>query len=176
MPPRCRLRHSPVRFARLLSASLSRAFHSSRTNWKRSSSREPNLFSSANARVHGLEPATIGIGVAELVTPDGVVVSDATIRWKGLPIQERFQRLLPTCIEADVRAAARAEARWGAGAGLASFLYVTVGTGISSCLVLDGEPHHGARGLSGTFASASTFVPTKDGQIAETPPLERFAS
>ena len=130
----------------------------------------------ADAHVHGLEPATIGIGVAELVTPDGVVVSDATIRWKGLPIQERFERLLPTCIEADVRAAARAEARWGTGAGLASFLYVTVGTGISSCLVLDGEPHRGARGLSGTFASASTFVPTKDGEIAETPPLERFAS
>lgn len=130
----------------------------------------------ADARAGGLEPAGIGIGIAELVSPSGGVVSDATIRWKGLRIQKRFEELLPTSVDADVRAAARGEARWGAGAGLASFLYVTVGTGISSCLVLDGKPYHGARGLSGTFASAPTLIATKDGKLAETLPLERFAS
>ena len=130
----------------------------------------------ADARTRGLEPATIGIGVAELVSPSGTVVSDATIRWKGLSVQERFQALLPTCVEADVRAAARGEARWGAGTGLTSFLYVTVGTGISSCLVLDGKPYYGAHGLTGTFASARSLTPTTDGRLAETYPLERFAS
>ena len=34
------------------------------------------------------------------------------------------------------------------------FLYVTVGTGISSCLMIDGEPFVGARGATGTMASS----------------------
>jgi glucokinase len=56
-------------------------------------------------------------------------------------------------VQADVRAAAFAEARMGAGRGLGSFVYVTVGTGISSCLVLDGKPHLGAGGRTGTMGS-----------------------
>jgi glucokinase len=64
---------------------------------------------------------------------------------------------------------------------LASFLFVTVGTGISSCLVIDGEPYVGARGLTGTFASAAGLIPALNSQlstlnIAEGPPLEQFAS
>ena len=43
-------------------------------------------------------------------------------------------------------------------------------------MVLDGKPYYGARGLTGTFASAPSLVPTNDGRIAETNPLERFAS
>jgi len=138
----------------------------------------------AEARAAGSEPASIGIGVAELVSPSGTVVSDATIRWNGLPVRERFEALLPTTIDADVRAAARAEASFGAGAGLTSFVFVTVGTGISSCLVIDGEPYRGARGLTGTFASAPSLIPSLKSQLStfntanlvEGPPLEQFAS
>ena len=56
-------------------------------------------------------------------------------------------------MEADVRAAALAEARFGAGRPYRIFLYITVGTGISSTLVLDGRPFAGARGNALAFAS-----------------------
>ena len=43
-------------------------------------------------------------------------------------------------VESDVRAAALAEARFGAGRAEPDFLYVSVGTGISHCLMSDGRP------------------------------------
>jgi glucokinase len=53
---------------------------------------------------------------------------------------------LPVRIESDVRAAAVAEARFGAGRGHGVFVYLTVGTGISFSLVQQGVPYAGARG------------------------------
>src|SRR5262245_49387433 len=85
------------------------------------------------------DAVAIGIGLAELVNCDGNIVSDATIGWLNTPVRERLSKMLPTRIEADVRAAAIAEGRFGAGAGAKCFLYVTVGTGISCCLVIDGK-------------------------------------
>ena len=52
-----------------------------------------------------------------------------------------------------MRAAALAEARHGAARGDPTFLYVGVGTGISSTLFIDGEPYAGAHGHAIAFAS-----------------------
>ena len=128
------------------------------------------------AKRHKLEPVALGVGVAELVDPQGNVLSEATIKWKYLPVRERFAKLLPVRVEADVRAAALAEARLGAGMGRATFLYITVGTGISSCLVVNGIPFVGARGLTGTFASSPGLTPGEDGLLHSGPPLEQFAA
>jgi glucokinase len=49
-------------------------------------------------------------------------------------------------VESDVRAAALAEARFGAGRDEPDFLYVSVGSGISHCLMTDGSPRLGVRG------------------------------
>ena len=50
---------------------------------------------------------------------------------------------MPTGIDTDVNAAALAEHTMGAGKGLSSLLYVTVGTGIGGGLVIDGKMVHG---------------------------------
>lgn len=121
-------------------------------------------------------PIAIGLAVAELVSRAGEIVSDATIRWKGLPVRERLQKILPTRIEADVRAAALAEARFGIGRSFQDFIFVTVGTGISSCLVLGGQPFPGARGLTGTMASSPSVVADLQGSLVIGPPLENVAS
>jgi glucokinase len=129
------------------------------------------------AMKHNAPALAIGVGVAELTSPRGDVLDEATIRWKGVDVDRRISAAtsLPVTIEADVRAAARAEAELGAGRGLRSFLYVTVGTGISACLVLEGSPYTGARGLAGSFASGRTLIAADDGTIVPGPPLERFA-
>jgi glucokinase len=102
-----------------------------------------------NLHVHG-----IGVGVCELVNPAGEVMSANCVAWQGLPVQERLATVAPSCVEADVRAAALAEALFGAGRKQQIFLYATIGTGIASCLVLDGQPFRGARGATGTVASS----------------------
>src|SRR5262245_11724437 len=67
----------------------------------------------------GMKVAGIGLCVAELVDLDGNVTSGHTIKWDGWPIRERLSRIAPTVIESDVRAAALAEAIYGAGRGSA---------------------------------------------------------
>src|SRR5882762_10482740 len=106
------------------------------------------------ARVGGRNVVAIGVGVCELVDLQGNVMSAQTIPWRGLPVQERFSKVAPAVVEADSRAAAYCEARFGAGRNHRIFLYLTVGTGIGSSLVLDGLPYTGARGSSGTLASS----------------------
>jgi glucokinase len=101
---------------------------------------------------------SIGIGVPEIVNPAGEIQTDAVISWIGLPVVETLGSIAPTMIEADVRAAALAEARFGAGTGRSSFVYVTIGTGISSAIVLDGRPLAGARGGALVMASAPLDV------------------
>ena len=96
----------------------------------------------------------IGLGVCELVSNSGEIVSSNCLRWRSADVREGLATVAPTVIEADVRAAALAEAIFGAGRQNRVFVYVTVGTGISSCLVLDGKPFTGARGVTGTAASS----------------------
>ncbi len=107
------------------------------------------------AREAGIEPSGLGLGVAELVDPEGQVFSDYRIAWKGLPVRERVGALLPARVEADVRAAALAEAQHGAGRGLEHFLYVTIGTGVSAVSVQYGRPYAGARGAALVIANGT---------------------
>ncbi len=100
-----------------------------------------------------LAVAGVGVGVPEIVTPDGRIASDAVIEWSTEPVVETFGHLGPVTVVADVRAAALAEAQLGAGRWFTAFVYVTVGTGISHTLVLEGVPYAGARGAALLFGS-----------------------
>lgn len=96
----------------------------------------------------------VGLGICELVDREGNIVSDNCVAWTSDDLRKRFSDIAPLIVEADVRAAAYGEAHFGAGKSFKHFLYVAVGTGISSCLVIHGKPYLGARGLTGTFASS----------------------
>lgn len=98
--------------------------------------------------------AGIGVGLCELVDLDGAVSSSHRVHWAGLPVLQRFSAIAPSVIEADVRAAALAETRWGAGQGYRDLLYLNIGTGISTCWVKDGVPHAGANGHALAIASS----------------------
>jgi glucokinase len=90
-------------------------------------------------------------------------------------VRSALSDLAPTVVEADVRAHALAEARFGAGQPYRIFVYISVGTGISSCLVLDGRPFAGARGNALILASGPTTIVREDGSH-ERQILEEFAS
>lgn len=118
----------------------------------------------------------IGTGVPELVNPAGCVTSAYNFDWRDLPVQERLAAVSPAVVDSDVRAAALAEARCGAGKEYDLFAYVTVGTGISYALVQDGSPFMGARGNALLLASMPlTMTCTACGAILNQV-LEEFAS
>src|SRR5262249_30511819 len=120
--------------------------------------------------------AGVGIGVPELVDPQGRITSAQTIDWRGVPLSARLARIGPVRVEADVRAAALAEARFGAGRPYRLFAYVSVGTGISSTLVQDGRPYTGAQGNALVLASGpvTTIGPHCEASISTV--LEEIAS
>jgi glucokinase len=121
--------------------------------------------------------AGVGIGVCELVDRQGRVASAHSFDWRPPTFAESLSARLgvPVRFEADVRAAALGEARFGAGRPYQNFLYVTIGTGISSCLVLDQQPYLGSRGLAGTMASSPLPGLASPAGVAG-PSLEQLAS
>jgi fructokinase len=59
----------------------------------------------------------------------------------GAALAEQLR--VPVAFDSDVSAAALGEYRWGAGRGVGSLFYITVGTGIGGGLLIDGRPWHG---------------------------------
>ena len=97
-------------------------------------------------RRDGRVPVAIGIGVPELVDAAGQIRSAHLLDWSTIPLAEHMGAIARAVIAADVRAAALAEARHGAGREFESFAYISIGSGISSTVVQDGVPLVGARG------------------------------
>ena len=108
-------------------------------------------------RKRGIRVTRVGIGLPELIGRSGSIDSHATLKWHADDVRKLLSTYGPVTIESDVRAAALAEASLGRGRGLASVLYVTVGTGISCTLVVDGRPYAGAHGHAISFASGPVF-------------------
>lgn len=120
------------------------------------------------------EPTSpVGIAVAELVDLDGRIRSEQTIGWSGLDLADAARVAgRSVVVSSDVRAGALAEARLGAGLSKDPFIYVSVGSGISSTLVIGGRPYAGARGnaivaASGTFTHACPLCGEVVGVVPE---------
>ena len=124
----------------------------------------------------GTEVSGIGIGVPELVSPTGRVTSETVVRWTEVTVVRALAAVAPVRVDADVRCAAVAEASLGAGVGRDSFLYVSVGTGISACFVLDGTPWPGARGNAIVLGSGIGIGYTEEFGELSLLPVEQVAS
>ena len=86
----------------------------------------------------------VGVGVPEYVTPQGRI-NRALIVPSLQALPAATVSGIPIVVGSDVRCAARAESRLGHGRGLPSFVFVIIGTGISSTLVIDGRMWPGHR-------------------------------
>ena len=130
----------------------------------------------AGARALGIAVAGIGVGLPQLVSPDGRVRSAHLFDWRDLPAIEKLSGVAPARLDSDVRAAARAEARFGAGRSHRIFCYVTIGTGMSYCLVQDGRPFEGARGYAIHFATMPQWTRCSACGEVHAPVLEEIAA
>jgi glucokinase len=114
-------------------------------------SHEPAFFRAISqaAQVHGDLP--LGIGLCELVDREGGIVNNYTIPWSSAELRAFFPAHPKLVIEADVRAAARAEAIFGAGRALNHWIYANAGTGIGAVLMQGAIPYLGNNGLGMAF-------------------------
>ena len=74
-----------------------------------------------------------------------VIGKTPKLAWQDFPIVDTLTGALsvPVILETDVNAAAIGESRYGAGRGVGTFVYITVGTGIGGGAVIDGKTLHG---------------------------------
>jgi fructokinase len=72
----------------------------------------------------------------------GLVLSTPKPGWSHTEVASRLGGRLevPVGFNTDVNGAARAENRWGAGRGLPSLVYITVGTGVGAGVLIGGRP------------------------------------
>jgi fructokinase len=112
----------------------------------------PTLDRIAEFFSQGRAPAAIGIGAFGPVdlhrdspTWGHVLPTTPKRGWEGASVAPALAERIgvPVAFDTDVNAAAVGEHRWGAGRGVESLCYLTVGTGIGAGLVIGGRPVHG---------------------------------
>jgi glucokinase len=96
--------------------------------------------------------AAVGVGAAGMIDwPAGHIRWAPNNSYRDLPLQQLLAdgSGLPTVVENDANAAAWAEATVGAGAGLRNVIALTIGTGIGTGIILNGELQRGETGIAG---------------------------
>ena len=95
----------------------------------------------------------LGIGAPCGNIKDGTIEHAANIRWaKGVvPLAKMFYDSLsiPVAITNDAKAAALGEMRYGAARGMKNFIEITLGTGVGSGIVANGQLIYGCDGFAG---------------------------
>jgi len=94
----------------------------------------------------------VGLAVPGFVDePRGIALRAVNLPWRDLALAEAVAEGtgLPVTLGHDVRAAAAAEARLGAGRGAGDLLFVAIGTGIGAAVVAGGHAYRGAHGRAG---------------------------
>ena len=78
--------------------------------------------------------------------------------WVNVPIAQMIEEEfhIPTKIDNDVRCAALGEMKFGAGRGCENFICITVGTGIGSGIVINGQLVRGAANAAGEIGHIKT--------------------
>jgi glucokinase len=94
----------------------------------------------------------IGIGAPNANYFHGTVEFAVNLKWKGIvPItklfSEKFQ--LPATVTNDANAAALGEMFFGAAKGMKDFIFITLGTGLGSGIVANGDLVYGHQGFAG---------------------------
>lgn len=98
--------------------------------------------------------AAIGLGVPGQIDPaSGVVNLAVNLNWDHFPAGELLATNLgvPCFLENDVRAAALGVYRFGNPAATQNIAYVSIGTGVSAGLILQGQLYRGVHGMAGEF-------------------------
>ena len=93
----------------------------------------------------------IGIGAPNANYYTGRIDNAVNLPWPSLPlaqlVSEKFG--IPVAITNDANAAALGEMTYGAARGLKDFIMITLGTGVGSGIVINGQVVYGHDGLAG---------------------------
>lgn len=95
---------------------------------------------------------SVGVGIPGIASKStGEIIKCTNMGWNHVPFREVFTRFLnkPVYIDNDANVAALAESVAGVSAGTSSSVFITIGTGIGSGIILNGRIWNGAHGIGG---------------------------
>ena len=100
----------------------------------------------------------MGVGAPNGNYYNGTIEFAPNLPWKGIiPLAAMFEEKLgvPTALTNDANAAAIGEMTYGAARGLKDFIMITLGTGVGSGIVVNGELVYGKRSFAGELGHTS---------------------
>jgi glucokinase len=127
----------------------------------------------------GWQVTGIGVGVPGLISNEGLVYSSVNLQpLDGLHLRQVITDAvgLPSIIVNDANAWAWGEKCFGAGKGMASFLMLTLGTGVGSGLVLNDRLWTGADGVAAEYGHATVEPEGRQCRCGNCGCLEQYAS
>ena len=107
----------------------------------------------------------IGIGAPNGNYYSGTIEFAPNLPWKGvIPLAAMFEERLgiPTALTNDANAAAIGEMTYGAARGMKDFIMITLGTGVGSGIVINGQVVYGHDGFAGELGHV---IVRRDGRI-----------
>ncbi len=127
----------------------------------------------------GARLAAVGVSTFGIPFEDRVDLAPAISGWDALPLGRELRAAFPGSeirMATDAKAAAQAEARWGALAGADPGVYLNLGTGLSAALVLGGRVVAGADGAAGEIGYNLRAVADAGLALGARVPLEDMVS
>ncbi|CAN5425194.1 ROK family protein [soil metagenome] len=111
-----------------------------------------DLIASCRLSNSGLQLAGVGIGAPNGNYFSGTIEFAPNLKWKGvIPLAKYFSDALnvKAVLTNDANAAALGEMYFGGAKGMKDFIFVTLGTGLGSGIVVDGKMVYGHDGFAG---------------------------
>jgi glucokinase len=126
----------------------------------------------------GRELAAVGVATFGIPYDDRVELAPAIAGWEDLALGRELRAAfgLPAAMATDAKAAAAAEARWGALQGCDPGVYLNLGTGLSAAMVAHGQVITGGNGAAGEFGYNLRAVADVNRELSQRTMLEEMVS
>jgi glucokinase len=127
----------------------------------------------------GRELAAVGVATFGIPFDDHVDLAPNVGGWGDLPLGRELRAAFPGAavrMATDAKAAALAEARWGALAGADPGVYLNLGTGLAVGIVVGGQVLHGRHGAAGEIGYNLRSVADVADPAGPRPALEEMVS
>lgn len=134
---------------------------------------------SAVIKAEKLQLCGIGIGTPNGNYFTGTIDNAPNLPWKQqIPLKRYFEKTfqLPVALTNDAKAAALGEMRYGAGKRCKHFIFITLGTGLGSGIIVDGKLVYGYDSLAGELGHVIVIPDGRPCGCGRNGCLEQYAS
>ena len=93
----------------------------------------------------------ISIGAPGIINKDGDILLAPNLGWKDVSIKSELEAafLIPVLIENEANLGAYGEKKFGSGQGIENLIYISMGIGVGSGIIINGDLYKGNNGFSG---------------------------